>query len=349
MLATLEGLLGLLLAGLTLRDVFDTVVVPGQVRGTLKVSRRLVFLALPLWRGRRGRSGGIGVDFAPTALVASFILWMLLLVAGFGLMVHALGEWFTPPVDGLGQALYIAGSALATIGIGPGDARGAAAVVVVAAGFCGLAVMTMAVTYLLEVQGNIAMRDTGVLKITTAAGHPPSGLALLERYAALGCRDEVAAALRTGRDWCAAVLQSHVSHPSLIYFRSAGTGQGWPAALGALVDVALLVEYVLDEPAAFGAAVLTREQGQRLADDVARLLALEPDPPATPPELVKTLRARLSAAGYRLRPDFDLQRYTAARTRSLAGVGALAGHLGMTQAPLADPSPQQQRSDQDSP
>jgi hypothetical protein len=234
----------------------------------------------------------------------------------------------------MGQALYIAGSALATVGIGPGDARGGAAVVVVAAGFCGLAVMTMAVTYLLEVQGNIAMRDTGVLKITTAAGHPPSGLALLERYAALGCRDEVGAALRSGRDWCAAVLQSHVSHPSLIYFRSAGTGRGWPAALGALVDVALLVEHVLDEPSAFGAAVLAREQGERLAEEVARLLQLDAAPPATPPEQVAQLCTRLAAAGYRLRPDLDAQRFLAARERAQGGVGALATHLGMPQARL---------------
>jgi hypothetical protein len=334
----LECLLGALVAGLTLRDVFDTVVVPGQVRGTLKVSRRLVFLALPLWKRHRSPRGGISVDFAPTALVASFTLWMVLLVVGFGLMVHSLGDSFTPHVRGLGHALYIAGSALATIGIGEGDAHGAAAVVVVAAGFCGLAVMTMAVTYLLEVQGNIATRDTGVLKITTAAGHPPSGLALLERYAALGCRDEVAASLRTGRDWCAAVLQSHVAHPSLIYFRSAGTGQGWPGALGALVDLALLVELVLDEPAAFGSAVLAREQAQRLACDVARLLELDPVPPLTSPDQLAALCVRLEAAGYRLRPDLDLERYAAARAQALASVAALALHLGMTQAGLADPA-----------
>ena len=36
-----------------------------------------------------------------------------------------------------------------------------------AAGFCGLAVMTMAVTYLLEVQGSVSQRDIGIIKLNT--------------------------------------------------------------------------------------------------------------------------------------------------------------------------------------
>ena len=40
----------------------------------------------------------------------------------------------------------------------------------VSAGICGLAVLTMAVTYLIEVQEGVSQRDRGVLKITTASG-----------------------------------------------------------------------------------------------------------------------------------------------------------------------------------
>src|SRR6185436_2165913 len=107
----------------------------------------------------------------------------------------------------------------------------------VAAGFCGLAVLTMAVTYLLEVQQSIARRDTGVFKMRTSAGHPPSALRLLEKFAGMGAHDELIEVLHNGRDWCANLRQSHASHPSLIYFRSIGTGSGWPAALGALLDL----------------------------------------------------------------------------------------------------------------
>lgn len=82
--------------------------------------------------------------------------------------------------------------------------------ILVTARFCGLAVLTMAVTYLIEVQEDIARRDTGVIKITTASGQPPS--ALLERYADLDVPEEMRRALYDGRDWCALVLQSHASN-----------------------------------------------------------------------------------------------------------------------------------------
>ena len=48
-------LAGLALAGLTLRDVFDTVVVPGGSRASLRVTHRLRLALLPLWKALRGR------------------------------------------------------------------------------------------------------------------------------------------------------------------------------------------------------------------------------------------------------------------------------------------------------
>lgn len=331
----LEGLLGFTLAAITLRDVFDTVVVPGRTHGTLKVSRRLVFLALPVWKHVRHR--GIGVNFAPAVLVGTFASWMLLLVLGFALMMHALREAFSSPLQGFTEALYVAASALATIGVGNSAAHGMAALVVVLAGFCGLAVMTMAVTYLLEVQGNIALRDTGVLKIGTTAGQPPSAIAVLERYAALDSVDELADMLRDGRSWCAAVLQSHASHPSLIYFRSARTGAGWPAALGALMDLALVLELLVDDRAGYGPAVLAREEADRLAREIVALLRLDPPPRETSAADVDTLCERLAAAGYTLRPGQDSAHFARMRAEHVRAIDALAEHLGAPNAPLLRP------------
>lgn len=238
---------GGVLVALTLRDVFDTVVVPGEGRGALKIARRIVFSPLPLWR-RRGDGDGVSTSFAPFALVASFVCWMLLLTLGFGAMAYGLAGSFKPALPSFPQALYVAGSGIVTVGLSETDAMGAARWVIMGAGFCGLAVMTLAVTYLLEVQSSIARRDTGIFKLKTSAGEPPSGLVLLERYAALGAQDDIARVLHDARDWCAAILQSHASHPTLIYFRSARTRSGWPAALGAVLDLALIAEFLLDAP-----------------------------------------------------------------------------------------------------
>jgi hypothetical protein len=194
--------------------------------------------------------------------------------------------------------------------------------------------MTLAVTYLLEVQTNISQRDAGVLKITTTSGQPPSALVLLERYAALGCRDELADVLRGGRDWCAGVLQSHASHPWLVYFRSVGTGSGWPAALGALMDLALIVEQVIDEPGLRGPAVLAREEGWRLSRNLAQLVDATTTSAPTSHEEAERVFGRLVAAGYRLRADRDVAQFVAARDKEVSCIQALAHHLGGPEAPL---------------
>jgi hypothetical protein len=328
-----EGLAGIALAYVALRDLFDTVITPGQSHAPLHVSRRLVLTALPVWKRVTHRP--IGVNFAPLVLVAAFLIWMLLLVLAFGLMMHALADWFSPRVQGFGQALYLAGASMVTTGLGTTEPHGPASFVSVAAGFCGLAAMTLAVTYLLEVQSNIAHRDAGVLKMTTSSGEPPSALGLLERYASLGCRDQLAEVLQGGRDWCAQVLQSHVSHPSLIYFRSAGTETGWPATLGALADLALIFEQMLVDPPGRGAAILLRDQAARLAHDVGELIGLEPVPPEVAAADVEKLRERIAAAGYRVHAHCDPARFLAARERHVGWITALARHLGTATAPLA--------------
>jgi hypothetical protein len=330
----IEVVLGVVLVGLALRDVFDTVVVPGESRGALRVARRLLFAMLPIWnRMRRGKSG-VSTSFAPAVLMASFVVWMALLLVGFGLVAHGLGRWFSPPADSFEQAAFIAGSALATVGLSGIEAHGPARWVLVASGLCGLAVLTMAVTYLIEVQEGIARRDAGVLKITTASGQPPSALGLLERYAELDAPEEMRRALYDGRDWCASVLQSHACHPSLVYFRSVGTGAGWPAALGTIMDLALIFELLIDDPRSRAAAVLLRDEGMRLVGEIAGLIGLEPKSDNTIASEVETLCNRLSAAGYRLRHDVDREEFVAKRREHARCIDSIAEHLGTGVAPL---------------
>ena len=81
-----------------------------------------------------------------------------------------------------------------TVGLSPHIPHGPARWIVLGAGFCGLAVITMAVTYLLEVQSSITRRDIGIIKLNTSAGDPPSALTLLERFAAIRNQAEIARA-----------------------------------------------------------------------------------------------------------------------------------------------------------
>lgn len=329
-----ELILGVVIAAMTLRDVFDTVIVPGGSRTTLHTPRRLVRLLLPVWKRVRGRRRGLSTIFAPFILVTSFALWMILLAVAFGLLAHAVADSFHPRLSSFGDAVFTAGSSLVTVGQSEVVVTGSARWVMLAAGFCGLAVMTMAVTYLLEVQSSISRRDTIILKLLTSAGDPPSALALLEKHAAIGNQRELREILRGARDWCATVRQSHVSHPSLIYFRTAGTGSGWPAALGALLDLALIVERWLDSCDERGLAILLREEGCRLAEDLISLIGIAPDPAPLLSRDVEEMAGRLAAAGYREKPGFDSTAFAAERARHASLTRALADHLGRPPAQL---------------
>ena len=327
-------LVGLVLAGLTLRDVFDTVVVPGGSRTSLRVAHRLRVILLPLWKSLRGRRHGISGAFAPVILVGSFVLWMTFLALGFGLMAYAARFHFHPPLSSFGEAVYLVGSSLVTVGLSQTNPAGAGRWVVLAAGFCGLGVMTMAVTYLLEVQASIARRDTGIIKLNTSAGEPPSALSLLERFAAIRNKHELLDVLQEGRDWCATVRQSHSAHPSLVYFQSVGIGPGWPAALGALLDLALIMELIVDDERLYGPAVLLGAEGVRMARELAAVIGLKPvDSPPQEAEL-RELVPRLSGSGYTLRDEPDFSTMAQRRAEYVSCVDAIAEHLGKATAVL---------------
>jgi hypothetical protein len=326
-------LIGILLAAMTLLDVFETVVVPGGSRASLKVAKRLVWVLLPVWKTVRGKRHGLSGAFAPLVLVLCFIVWMTFMAVGFGLMAYAARSDFEPPLRSLFDGIYIVGSSLVTVGLSQSNPTGVARWVVLAAGFCGLGVMTMAVTYLLEVQSSVSKRDIGIIKLNTSAGEPPSAITMLQRFASIDNRSELVQVLRDGRDWCATVRQSHSNHPSLIYFQSVGTGSGWPAALGALLDLALLSEFCLDDSSLRGAAILLRDEGTRMARELAQVISLTPCNVSPDEPELKQAAEQLRSSGYEVRTcDFAMLSQQRVQYRSC--VEALANHLGKPTAVL---------------
>jgi hypothetical protein len=327
-------LVGAALAWLTLRDVFDTVIVPGGSRASLQVTRRIGQLLLILWKRVRGRRRGITFSFAPLVLVSSFVIWMSLLALAFGLMTYAMRTDFAPRVNGFGDSVYQAGTALLTVGLSTHFPSGAARWITLAAGFCGLAVMTMAVTYLLEVQNSISRRDTGIIKLNTSAGNPPAAVTLLERYAAIRHREAVAEVLTEGRNWCATVRQSHSVHPSLIYFQSVSSGAGWPAALGAMLDLALFAEHLIDDDSLYGPAVLLGEEGARMAKELALISHVNRTDAKTDLSILRTVADELRENGYPIRAAVNYGEMARKRTDYMNCIDALAEHLGKPTTPL---------------
>ena len=153
----------------------------------------------------------------------------------------------------------------------------------------------------------------------------------------MNARDEVRRVLYDGRMWCAAVLQSHSAHPSLIYFRSIAIGAGWPAALGALLDAAVIVEVLLDDEKACATAVLLREEGTRMAKALSSLVDLQPEASLTSWQEIDRVIADLHAMGYPLNEDMSHQKFMSLRNEYRPYVAALAHHLQGVEAPLTTP------------
>lgn len=338
-----EIALGIAVALLTLLDVFDTVVVPGFTRGWLRVAPRVRRLSLPLWKRRAASLDGpnrISAALAPFIFITTFVLWMGFLVLGFGLIAYGQRTDYTPPIRSLSDALFTAGSAIVTIGESGRDVQGWARCAMLASGFSGLAVVTMAITYILEVQGALQARDAALAKLTTTTGRPPSGLALLETYAELGCGAELGMLLREWRDWMAATLNSHSTRPVLGYFRSTSAEMDWPVATTVVLDAATLYAAFV-EGEHVGASRLLHRDGCRMVALLARNFGVDDRSGAPlPAEEIREVVARLAAAGYAVHDGATAHSaFVELRRGYVDRVAALADHFGVERPRLAPHHP----------
>src|SRR5476651_1244575 len=111
----IEVLLGLFLIGYVAWDVFNTVALPRPTPSVYRLARNLTRYSWQgwCWQARRMAPGQrrerwLGA-FAPLLVLVLLVAWVLLLIAGFGLIDLAFGADFNPPIQSLGTAFYAAG------------------------------------------------------------------------------------------------------------------------------------------------------------------------------------------------------------------------------------------------
>jgi hypothetical protein len=113
-----------------------------------------------------------------------------------------------------------------------------------------------------------------------------------------------------------------------------GTGAGWPAALGALLDLALFSEHWLDDDRLRGPAVLLRDEGTRMARELAGVINLRPVEVTSDIAELTQAADRLKSAGYAIRANMDLTIVAEQRATYRSCVDSLAQHLGKPAAAL---------------
>ncbi|KRQ12672.1 hypothetical protein AOQ71_16145 [Bradyrhizobium manausense] len=220
----LEPILGMSLIAVVLADVFLTVLYARA--GTGIVSDRLARL---VWLAMRGicssRNNHLLSFCGPLILVALLLTWSFLLALGAALVVHPLlGTSITnsnqqTPTD-FTTALYVAGSSLSIVGgsnFGPQSAG--AKLLFLVNSVIGTSVISLTITYLMQIYGALRSRNSLCLKIHTLSGETGDAAELL---AHLFAKNQLSAGYNNLSEMAVELTdakEAHHFYPILFYFR----------------------------------------------------------------------------------------------------------------------------------
>ncbi len=340
-------LLGIALIILVFHDIFQGVVVPRWSSRRWRIAPFLVDKLWKFWRSQSQKHADIEAreDFlgayAPLSLMCLLIVWVVLLIVGYGLCFWALHSQIEPNPASFFEAVYLGGETLLTIGFGEFAPQGAGArLIALCAGASGLAVFALVISFLFTLYGTFERREVLILTLDARAGNPPSGVALLQNFAELDLLDDLPHFFEKWEEWSAQVLQSHIAYPILPFFRSNHEGESWIAALGAVLDAATLLATTVcsgskcgQKP--LGAAHIMFRIGCHTVIDLSHWFGYrrDEDEDADPQPFVEKMeflraRAMLERAGFALtEQEESWEKFRSARATYAASLNELSKHF----------------------
>jgi hypothetical protein len=350
---------GAVLLVLILVDAFETILQPRRVTHKYRFARLYYRSAWRVWRGMalmipagKRRQAALSV-FGPLSLLGLFVAWVCGLVFGFAIVQWSIYE----PLQTLDRHigfftyLYMSGTTLFTLGYGDvvpiGHFGRALAVVESGLGFGFLAVI---ISYLPVLSQAFSKRELTISLLDARAGSPPSAAQLLLRLARAGNIAEVNLFLAEWEQWSAELLESHLSFPVLMFYRSQHDNQSWLSALTSMLDTCAVLMSMVKVTNPYRAQ-LTFAMARHAAVDLGLILNVTPIAPAKdrlPPDKQKELERSLREAGLEMHEESDV----AAKLAELRGmyepfVNALAGRFVLTLPeviPAGEPIDNWQRS-----
>lgn len=345
----------LLLILVTLLDAFETILLPRRVNHRFRYSRyydrgvwllwRRLATAVPQGRWREATLG----TFGPLSMLGLFLSWIASLVLGFAALHWSIatrlsGSGHAGAPGGFPAYLYFSGTTFFTLGLGDVSPLGRLPrVLTVAESGLGFGFLAVIISYLPVLYQAFSRREVTISLMDARAGSPPAAGELLVRLARAGRMDAGESMLRQWEQWCAELLESHISFPVLAYYRSQHGNQSWLTALATMLDTCALL--LTSFPAGDSyQAQLTFAMARHAAVDMCLIFAVPPRAPAgerLPPAPRSLLHEALRIAGVKANesPEAD------ARLNELRGMyepflAALADHLMLPLPPMiaAEPS-----------
>ena len=320
-------------------DAFEAIILPRRVTRKFRLTRFYYKFTWTTWKiyadllkARKARETFLGY-FGPISLLFLVGVWAIGLVFSFGLMQYGAGSAVnvTAQSPGLLTDLYLSGTTFFTLGLGDVVPRSSLArfLVVAEAGF-GFGFLAAVIGYLPFIYGAFADREVNISLLDSRAGTPPTAGELLRRHSFPNGDEVLRDLFKDWEQWCAQLMESHLSYPVLAYFRSQHDNQSWIASLTAILDAcALSIAGV--EKSCSKQAELTFAIARHAVTDLSQVFGTPPRAllvDRLPPEHLERLRTTLARHGMKLRDSSEAdEKLTELRRLYEPYVQALADHL----------------------
>ncbi|MBC8136178.1 MAG: two pore domain potassium channel family protein [Fibrella sp.] len=298
------------LLGYILWEGFETLVLPRRIERPLRGTSIFYQTLWGLWRilARRmplsSRDNFLSV-FGPLSLLLLLSFWacgMIFAFAGImwslGLPIHA-----PEPDPGFGTYLYLSATTFITLGFGDVSPKtGAGRFFADMEAGVGFGFLAIVIGYLPVLYSAFSRREVLIALLDARASSPPSSGALLQRYAGcMACGDvtDLPEFLRDWEKWSAELLESHLSFPILMFYRSQHDRQSWLSALTTVLDTCAFIISSLPQGPVWQAR-LTFAMARHAAIDLTLVFGKKPEPPDVdrlPPERLAELHKRIADAG----------------------------------------------------
>lgn len=332
------GIVAVALICLVLVDVFETVVLPRRASGRVRLTNMVFALTWQPWRAIGRRLSGQRRDvflgyYGPLAFVFLLVVWATALIFGYALLQWAMGSQVAAAgrQGTLGSDLYFSGTTFLTLGLGDVVPMASPArvltVIEAATGFGSLALV---IGYLPVLYQAFSRREASIALLDSRAGSPPSAVELFTRYAEANDLHHLEQFLIDWERWCAELLESHISYPSVGFFRSQHDNQSWLAALTVVLDVSALVMAGIDGIET-GQARRTFAMARHAAVDLSQIFQVPPHRGTCKrltPASERLLRKRFADVGLRLQDTAETgTKLTSIRAKYEPYVSALSEQL----------------------
>jgi hypothetical protein len=303
------GLAALLVLAFVLQDAFEVMLLPRRISRRYRLTRLYFRAAWLAWssiatrlaKGAR-REGFLSI-FGALSMILLFVAWAAALIVAFGLMGWALQSRAQHAASPLSEQIYLSGVTFFTLGYGDVVPHSAVArFAAVAEAGIGLGFIAVVIGYLPVLYQLFARREAHVILLDGRAGSPPTATTMLTRHAEEGGLASLNELLREWETWGAELLESHLSYPMLVFYRSQHDNQSWLAALTAIMDsCALIMVGVEDMPPL--QARMTFTMARQVVVEMARSLGVSPSRytgvDRLPPEMFDRMLAEFENVGLR--------------------------------------------------